>query len=264
MRSLFRLLPTLRTAPTTRAPRREQVSFQLDAQRSIELLRVHDPRAKRIKLSVDERGARLTLPLRASRAEGERFLHEHRGWLAAQLERQADAAGSGLVRDGTATLPLRGVELPLRWQGGRATRLERGDDGLCFTAPANAGDAALRRALKDFYEAQGRADTGRWLPKYLPDMPRTPRRIVFKRPSSLWGSLAPDGTLALDLALLLAPPPAFEYVLVHELCHLLHADHSPRFWGEVEARFPAWRDQRDFLRVEGRALKGRLRQLLAG
>ena len=139
MRSLFRLLPALRTAPTTRAPRREQVSFQLDAQRSIELLRVHDPRAKRIKLSVDERGARLTLPLRASRVEGERFLHEHRGWLAAQLDRQADAAGSGLVRDGTATLPLRGLELPLRWQGGRATRLERDGNGLCFTAPANAG-----------------------------------------------------------------------------------------------------------------------------
>lgn len=264
MRSLFRLLPALRTAPKTRAPRREQISFQLDAQRSIDLLRVHDPRAKRIKLSVDERGARLTLPLRASRAEGERFLLEHRGWLAAQLARQADATGSGLVRDGTASLPLRGLELPLRWQGGRATRLEHGDDGLCFTAPANAGDAALRRALKDFYEAQGRADTGRWLPKYLSGLPRPPRRIVFKRTSSLWGSLAPDGTLALDLALLLAPSPAFEYVLVHELCHLLHADHSPRFWNEVEARFPAWRDERDFLRLEGRALKGRLRQLLAG
>ena len=70
--------------------------------------------------------------------------------------------------------------------------------------------------------------------------------------------------MALDLALLLAPPPAFEYVLVHELCHLLHADHSPRFWREVEARCPAWRDERAFLRAQGRALKGRLRQLLAG
>ena len=87
---------------------------------------------------------------------------------------------------------------------------------------------------------------------------------MFKRTSSLWGSLAPDGTLALDLALLLARPSAFEYVLVHELCHLLHADHSRRFWHEVEARFPHWREERDYLRAEGRALKGRLRQLLAG
>lgn len=265
MRSLFRLLPALRTAPKTPAPRREQASFQLDAQRSIELLRVHDPRAKRIKLSVDERGVRLTLPLRAGRAEGERFLHEHRAWLTQQLALQAQAGGDGLRRGVTGTLPLRGRELPLRWESGRATRLEQdAAGGLRFLTSARAGDAVLQRALQEFYEAEGRADLGRWLPAYLPGLPHPPRRIVFKRPSTLWGSLAPDGTVVLDLALLLAHPAAFEYVLVHELCHLLHRDHSPRFWHAVELRFPDWREQRAYLREEGRGLKARLRQLLAG
>ena len=74
----------------------------------------------------------------------------------------------------------------------------------------------------------------------------------------------PDGTMALDLALPLARPAAFEYVLVHELCHLLQANHSPRFWREVEARFPDWRREREYLRGEGRTLKARLRGLLAG
>ena len=131
-------------------------------------------------------------------------------------------------------------------------------------APANAGNATLQRALRDFYEAQGRADVGRWLPKYLAGLPRTPRRIVFRRTRTQWGSLAPDGTLSLDLSLVLARPSAFEYVLVHELCHLLHADHSRRFWREVEARFPAWRDERSYFHAEGRALKARLHALLAG
>ena len=72
--------------------------------------------------------------------------------------------------------------------------------GLLFAAPVTAGDAGLRRTLRDFYEAQGRADVGRWLPRYLGDLPRAPRRILFKRTSSQWGSLAPDGTLSLDLA----------------------------------------------------------------
>ena len=265
MRALFRLLAPVRTAPKTPVVQRDRLPFVLADGSRIDVLRVRDPRAKRVKLSVDERGARLTLPLRASLVSGERFLREHRDWLVRQLAAQSGVAGTGLVRTTTTTLPLRGADLPLRWDGGRATRLEcDADGGLRFIAPASAGDAALRRALRDFYEAQGRADTGRWLPKYLSGLPRPPRRLVFKRTSSLWGSLAPDGTLALDLALLLAPPPAFEYVLVHELCHLLHADHSTRFWNEVEARFPTWRDERAFLRAEGRALKGRLRQLLAG
>ena len=267
MRSLFRLLSPARIAPKPAAVQRDTIGFVLDDGRRIDVLRVRDPRARRIKLSVDERGARLSLPLRASLIAGERFLHEHRGWLTEQFAAHAIHAGSGLLRDSTDTLPLRGAQLPLRWQAGRATRLDFDGDrdgGLLFTAPASAGDAALQRALRDFYEAQGRADVGRWLPKYLQGLPRTPRRIMFKRTSTQWGSLAPDDTLSLDLSLVLARPSAFEYVLVHELCHLLHADHSRRFWREVETRFPAWRDERTYFRDEGRALKARLRALLTG
>ena len=265
MRSLFRLLSPARIAPKPPTVQRDTIGFVLDDGRRVDLLRVRDPRARRIELSVDERGARLTLPLRASLVAGDRFLHEHRDWLTLQFAAQARHAGSGLQRDATDTLPLRGGDIELRWQGGRATRLDfDGDGALLFTAPASAGDAALQRALRDFYEAQGRADVGRWLPGYLAGLPRTPRRIVFKRTSTQWGSLAPDGTLALDLSLVLARPSAFEYVLVHELCHLLHADHSRRFWREVEARFPTWRDERSYFSAEGRALKARLRALLTG
>ena len=95
-------------------------------------------------------------------------------------------------------------------------------------------------------------------------LPRPPRRLQFKRMSSQWGSLSPDGNVVLDLSLALARPSAFEYVLVHELCHLIHADHSRRFWREVEARFPQWRDERDYFRSEGRSLKATLRSLLGG
>ncbi|MEF9977665.1 MAG: SprT family zinc-dependent metalloprotease [Thermomonas sp.] len=265
MQSLLRLLRAPRTASRVSAIQRDSIGFVLDDGRHVDVLRVRDPRARRIKLSVDERGARLSLPLRASLVAGERFLHEHRDWLSEQLAAQGEHAGEGLQRDVTAALPLRGEEVPLRWTGGRAMRIDNdGDAGLLFAAPASAGDAGLRRALRDFYEAQGRADVGRWLPGYLENMPRAPRRIVFKRTSTQWGSLAPDGTLSLDLALVLARPSAFEYVLVHELCHLIHADHSRRFWREVEARFPDWRDERGYFLAEGRRLKARLRGLLAG
>ena len=68
--------------------------------------------------------------------------------------------------------------------------------------------------------------------------------------------------MSLDLALVLARPSAFEYVLVHELCHLIHADHSPAFWREVSARWPAWREERGYFRGHGPQLKAGLRHLL--
>lgn len=268
MPSLLRLL-----TPKPRAIERDRVAFAIDAGRSIEILRVRDPRARRIKLSVDERGARLTLPLRASLVSGERFLHEHREWLVQQLLLHAHDDSTHLVRGETASLPLRGGRVPLRWQAGRYTRLQllpaaprdgRDEGMLLFDVPARAGDAALRRALRDFYQAEARADVGGWLPRYLPTLPRAPSRIVFKPMSSQWGSLSPDGVLALDLALVLGRPAAFEYVLVHELCHLVHADHSRAFWREVEARFPDWRPQRDYFHAQGGRLKADLRCLLSG
>ena len=136
-------------------------------------------------------------------------------------------------------------------------------DALQATVPANVRIASLRRALRDFYEAEARADIGRWMPALLPTLPRPPSRITLKVMSSQWGSLAPNGVVALDLALVLARPSAFEYVLVHELCHLIRADHSRAFWREVEQRFPSWRDERDYFHTEGRRLKAAARAMLA-
>ncbi len=254
----------------------QRASFDIELAdgRSVPVLCVHDARSRRVKLSVDERGARLSLPLRASVATGERFVREHRDWLAQQIDRHALDAVPGLVRGTTATLPLRGGHCALEWREGRFTRLQMEPDAAAqtggdppraeFTTTARAGDAALRRALREFYEAQARSDAGRWLPRHAHGLPRPLRRVVFKVMSSQWGSLAPDGTMRLDLSLVLARPRAFEYVLVHELCHLARADHSPAFWAEVESRFPDWRVERDYFRAEGRRLKATLRGLLGG
>lgn len=262
MSSLLRLLLTKSAAPGSRSIQRDTVALAMDDGTEVEVVRVRDPRARRLRLSVDERGARLTMPPRASAVAGTRFLEEHRDWLVAQLRAHAiDDLVAPLERGVTQALPLRGAMLPLRWEPGRFACVSRDGGGLVFRHTGRGGEAALRRALRDFYEGEARADVGAWLPRYLPGLPVAPARLRIKAMSSQWGSLAPDGTLALDLALVLGRPSAFEYVLVHELCHLLRADHSPAFWAEVEARFPAWREERDWFRAHGRRIKAMLRLL---
>lgn len=230
---------------------------------SVEILQVRDTRARRLRLIVNERGVRLTLPRRASEIMAAAFLHEHRDWLLAALAKRTPAEPALALLPGLhAHLPLRGERLPLHWCEGRFAKAQLGEHGITLTLPVAANEARAKAALREFYLAQARADVGRWLPRYLADLPRAPRQVRIRPLRSLWGSLSASGALSLDLSLVLGRPEAFEYVLVHELCHLLQANHSPAFWQEVSRRWPHWPHERDYLRRDGLSLKSALRRLL--
>lgn len=252
------LLRLLRPTP----PATEIRPLQLADGREVPVRWVRDPRARRLRLIVSEKGARLTLPRAAPQKLALAFLHEHRDWLAGQLAKQPATDHLPFTRGSTGTLPLRGQELPVIWRDGRYARASLGEHGIELQLPERAGDAQARAALREFYLGQARQDLGTWMPRYLPGLPRPPRSFRLRPLSSLWGSLSASDVLSLDLSLVLGRPGAFEYVLVHELCHLIHADHSRRFWHEVESRWPGWRDERDYLRGDGLALKARLSRLI--
>jgi predicted metal-dependent hydrolase len=74
------------------------------------------------------------------------------------------------------------------------------------------------------------------------------RRIRIGGQRTLWGSCSARGTLSFNWRLVLAPPEVVDYVVVHELCHLLVPNHSQSFWSLVERHRPGWRDQRAWLR----------------
>lgn len=256
-------MPWFKSAPPPLE--RETLVITLDDGREISLLRVRDGRAKRLRLSVSERGVRLTLPRAVSLRVADAFVRQQHDWLSMQLARfAAVSAPMPLLRGISNILPLRGESLPLRWCEGRYPRLELGEHEALLHLPAQAGDSRARATLREFYLSQAQADVGRWLPRYLPELPTVPTRIRLRPLSSLWGSLSASNVLSLDLALVLGPPAAFEYVLVHELCHLIERNHSPSFWREVERRCPDWRQHRSWFRTHGLGLKTQLRALLDG
>ncbi len=254
--------------PEIRRSRRQQRDIQLvrlPDGRQIELLRVRDPRARRLRLLVSSRGPRLTIPPAASIDQAHVFVEHHLDWLAAQVpDPGLQATRAHPFTPALAGhVSLRGQPLALDWRTSPWLQIHQQEDRLVIDLPEQTPPATLRRALHDFLVAQARADIGRWLLRYLPGLPRTPRSWRIRPLSSLWGSLSSSGAMSLDLALILAPSAAFDYVLVHELCHLIHANHAPAFWQEVEQRCPDWKRQRQWLNTHGLELKHTLRQLLA-
>lgn len=81
-----------------------------------------------------------------------------------------------------------------------------------------------------------------------------PAAVRLKTLKSRWGSCSSRGNLNFNWLLVLAPIHILDYVVVHELCHFVHPDHSSRFWDMVESILPDYRERRKWLRLNGAAL----------
>lgn len=81
-----------------------------------------------------------------------------------------------------------------------------------------------------------------------------PRKISIKLLKSRWGSCSVNNDISINWLLLMAPVGVLEYVVVHELCHILEKNHSNKFWTLVEEHLPNYRIQRNWLKKYGSGL----------
>jgi predicted metal-dependent hydrolase len=79
--------------------------------------------------------------------------------------------------------------------------------------------------------------------------------VSIRNQRTRWGSCGRDGKISLNWRLVLMPPAVRDYVLIHELMHLKRLDHSPAYWRLVAAACPGYREARQWLRINGPALR---------
>lgn len=82
-----------------------------------------------------------------------------------------------------------------------------------------------------------------------------PNNIRIKEQKSIWGSCSSKNNINFNWKLIMAPLTVLDYIVVHELCHLRHRDHSKNFWGLVEQIMPDYKEKRKWLKENGRGLK---------
>lgn len=231
----------------------------------IKVRRLCHPRARRMRLTVTSGGARVTYPVGTHPASIAAFLRQHGEWLERKLGELKLGDQPEPLKPGVTTLfPLRGEPTRLSWREGAYPRIEHTPNRLVVVMPKahRREQDAARGLLKSWLDAQLRKDVSRWLGRYVPLLGLAPTALRVRPMKSLWGSLDTRDRVTLDLALALAPPAVLKYVLVHELCHLRVRSHSPRFWKLVESFLPHWREQRDWLRINGQSIKCELDRLV--
>ena len=187
--------------------------------------------------------------------EIEQFLERQRDWI---LEHQRKMAHQFLVDSWTPRLT--DEELKELTKAAREDIRARVDKWAPIAAPdsawagaAEAGDTAGSAAVGEQLSIWGIL-TGAAKPQKKTSAPR----LTIRHQKTLWGSCTPAGNLNFNCLLMLAPEEVRDYVVVHELCHLKHMDHSRAFWRAVEKALPGYRQQRKWLKENGHSLLARL------
>ena len=202
-------------------------------------------RRRTIGIRVSEAGLAVAAPLRAPWREIEGFLHEKARWILAKLDQRA-AAGKPRIIFGESgeTLPLNGHDIVLVVsQSRRSVNLAGAELHVSVPEPHRRG--AVRALLLRWLKTRALDALAPRVAHYAARVSLPPPPLKLSNARSQWGVCMASGRLRLSWRLVHLDPELADYVVAHEVAHLVELNHSERFWALVEWLYPHWREARE-------------------
>ncbi len=112
----------------------------------------------------------------------------------------------------------------------------------------------VKGLLIDWYQKQTYQLVENYVKKWSEVLKVYPKLVRIKDQKKRWGSCSSKGNLNFNWRLSMAPQNVLEYVVVHELCHFHHMNHSKAFWDLVESQLPNYKEDKEWLKENGAKL----------
>jgi predicted metal-dependent hydrolase len=200
----------------------------------------------------------VSAPQRLSRAVVNRMAAERLAWAEARLAAiEADHTRFGLPKrfEGGETFLFRGETVPLVVIVAPDIRRARAelDNGRLSVSimPCSEGDQTLlvQKAVLKWYKSAAQERLAESVSRWSPVVGAAPAAVRVRNQRRRWGSCSRDGVLNFNWRLVMMPDDVLDYVVVHELCHLIEPNHSVRYWDLVARVLPAHKQSRRWLRA---------------
>ena len=224
--------------------------------------RVHRSKRRRktVQITVDGGGVQIAAPTTTTGKELRAIVRKRAPWIISHASGVSlKAAPKRFVSGETLPYLGRNVRMIVERADVRSPEVRFDHWHFRVAAPHGLDDGErserIRHAVVRWYRARAAerlpASVERWWPRLARG---TKPRVLIRDQRQRWGSCAPDGTLRFNWRTMMLEPALTEYVVVHELAHLTHRNHSAEFWELVSAAMPDAQGRRRRLREEGRAL----------
>nr|VFK28036.1 MAG: hypothetical protein BECKMB1821G_GA0114241_103217 [Candidatus Kentron sp. MB]VFK29342.1 MAG: hypothetical protein BECKMB1821I_GA0114274_100941 [Candidatus Kentron sp. MB]VFK74756.1 MAG: hypothetical protein BECKMB1821H_GA0114242_100941 [Candidatus Kentron sp. MB] len=199
------------------------------------------PSRKRVHLVIGEEGSlQVRAPRRFTRAQAESAIRNQAAWILDTLQRtKASLAQRPRLQTGTR-FPFLDEGLVLSViQAPRPSVIREGST-LRIALPTIT-EQGIRASLESWYRKQAQSHLTTRLAELAMQVGAYPARVSIRAQKTRWGSCSGNGNISLNWRLMLLPSQLVDYVLIHELCHLRHMNHSPAFWELVGRSIPNWK-----------------------
>ena len=215
-------------------------------------------RKKTVEISLNGGGIRVASPWKMSDERIREFVLSRASWIIEKLGEERSRRAQALRFVSGETLPYMGrdVTLAVKPADIRKPSVEFDHSKLAVSTPPELVDDArydgIREAIVEWYRARAEARLPEYVDRWWDRLGKRDRsRILIRDQKRRWGSCAADGTLRFNWRVMMLEPSLIEYVVVHELAHLTHHNHSADYWALVSSVLPDVQQRRQRIREAG-------------
>ena len=213
-----------------------------------------------IGIRINPDGVCLLAPHRTPKATLEQLLQQRQDWIRekmALLQDRSETSSTAELVDGEPLLFL-GNHYRLSIIRGEKDLVELDSGRLCVDLDHHSEQPAeehCRQLLSQWYQQQARQHLGERLEFWSAESGLSYQSLKIRSYKSRWGSCDQRRRITLNERLIMAPAEIVDYVIIHELCHLVHLNHSAPFWQLVAEYCPDYQQRRRWLRNNGHQLQ---------
>ena len=208
-------------------------------------------RKKSASIEVENNQVVVTVPASVSDSRIRELVSKRTAWIKTKLKEEISRPPPKPKEFVSGeTLPYLGKNYRLKVQTGSSTSVGMYKGYLVVEVPDEVQDRdqTIRSLLEGWYQSHAEKRLKEKTDRFSEIVGVTPKSVSVCSYKSRWGSCSVSGDLSYNWRIILAPHRIVDYVVVHELCHLLEHNHSPRYWKHVAHHVPEYKDCREWLK----------------